>query len=234
MVCEGRFAGCSTVWERGPRAFVRVWPKKLPGNDPPSLSREAKSVEAHPEAQPEAASPEPNGNSERQGPEGAGPSPPPPTAGPLPVAVADDMRGQVFEWLHDSFDSLRSQLRVLSDAVSRQQRALDSMTEAGAAAERLSRLADVLPDRIGEAVYEAIAPRGAASDNGAGTGDGSDGSGRGTEDMGLGDAIGSSVGDPGPTHGRQPLASTARPPINRSGWQDRLLALRPAGSQSGG
>ncbi len=196
MVCEGQFAGCSTVWERGPWAFVPVWPSKPWGGDLPS-GREPEPVGASASAdraKADATSAEPNGNSDLHTPEGARPSPPP-TAAPLPVTAADDMRGQVFEWLHDSFESLRSQLRVLSDAVSRQERALDSMTEARAAAERLSRLADVLSDRTGDAVYGVSTSRGAGPDTGG---------------------------------------TTARAPINRSGWQEKLLALRPAGSQSGG
>jgi hypothetical protein len=72
------------------------------------------------------------------------------------VAAADERRGQVFQWLQDSFEGVSSQLRVLSDNLSRQQQALAGMTDAQEAAERLSRLADALPERIGAAVQEAL------------------------------------------------------------------------------
>ncbi len=76
---------------------------------------------------------------------------------PSVPARGEDERTQVFEWLQDSFDGVRSQLRVLSDALNRQQQTLDSLADAKAAADRVSQLADVLPDRIGEVIHEAVA-----------------------------------------------------------------------------
>jgi hypothetical protein len=78
---------------------------------------------------------------------------------PEPLAAAQtahQSRERVVGWLQDSFEGLSAQMRVLSDAVNRQQQVLGDMTEAQAAAARLSELADVLPERIGQAVYEAL------------------------------------------------------------------------------
>lgn len=81
-----------------------------------------------------------------------------PGAEPAPLAVLAEEQAQVSEWLQDSLDGMRAQLRVLSDAVNRQ-RAIAAFTESGAAAERFSDLANALPGRIGEAVREAVVPR---------------------------------------------------------------------------
>ena len=133
----------------------------------------------------------------------------PPASASFPVTAAEEARGRVFEWLQDSFESLQAELRVLSEAVDRQQRGLVALTGAGDAAGRLADLAEALPERIDEAVREALGHQGV--------------------DAG-GDPDQQRAGSTRLTT----LASTAQPPINRSGWQDRLLALRPAGSPSDG
>jgi len=87
----------------------------------------------------------------------AEPAEPELAAKPAPlVAASDERRGQIFEWLRDSFEGVNSQMRVLSDSVSRQQQVLAGMTDAEEAAARLSQLADALPERIGAAVKEAV------------------------------------------------------------------------------
>lgn len=73
-----------------------------------------------------------------------------------PAPAADERRGQIFEWLQQSFEGLNSQMRVLNDNVSRQQQALAEVSASHEAAGRLSQLADALPERIGAAVQEAV------------------------------------------------------------------------------
>ncbi len=128
-VCEGRFAGCPEVWAAGPREVTLVEPETSGVASPASVVSAFVSAEPPERSRVRAA-----------------PS----------TAPAGDARAQAFDWLQDSFDGLRSQLKVLSDAVSRQQQTLGSMGEAGATAERLAELADALPDRIGEAVRGAV------------------------------------------------------------------------------
>lgn len=128
-VCEGRFAGCPAVWAAGPREVSLVEPDAQSGASPAPVVSAFLSAE-----RPERSH----------------------LAGAPSAPEAGDARAQVFDWLQDSFEGLRSQLKVLSDAVGRQQQALGSMSEAGATAERLAELADALPDRIGEAVQGAM------------------------------------------------------------------------------
>ncbi len=73
-----------------------------------------------------------------------------------PVPAADERRSQIFEWLQQSFEGLNSQMRVLSDNLSRQQQALAEVSASHEEAGRLSQLADALPERIGTAVQEAV------------------------------------------------------------------------------
>ena len=162
---------------------------------------------------------------------------------PAAPALAADERGQVFEWLKDSFEGLHSQLRVLSDAVSRQQQALDHMSDARLAAERVSALADVLPERIGEAVHDAIKVR-------RSPGPGPDPTSRDSVEVsdqregltaGNGATTPVSPADQPPADEPTPdkqaagvrtqltgLASTVQSRLNRSGWQETLRSLRPA------
>ena len=73
-----------------------------------------------------------------------------------PAPAADERRSQIFEWLQQSFEGLNSQMRVLSDNLSRQEQALAEAAASRDAAGRLSQLADALPERIGAAVQEAV------------------------------------------------------------------------------
>ncbi len=202
VVCEGQFAGCATVWANGPRPVSLVRPEVQPtapgsGQRPSYLAEPVVGVGASPV--PSAA---------------ASPSP----AGP----AGTDVLG----WLQESFDGLHARLRVISDAVSRQQESLTSVSEVSAVAARLSELSDTLPDRIGEAVREALA------------------AGRSGEEGRLGPDGGAAmppaapVGPPAEASAdHQPpgirtqlttLASTIQSRLDRSGWQARLRALRPA------
>jgi len=73
-----------------------------------------------------------------------------------PAPAADERRSQIFEWLQQTFEGLNSQMRVLSDNLSRQEQALAEVSSSHEAAGRLSQLADALPERIGAAVQEAV------------------------------------------------------------------------------
>lgn len=133
-----------------------------------------------------------------------------PAGRPAPVvASADERRGQVFSWLKDSFDGVNSQLRVLSDNLSRQQQVLAGMTDAQAAASRLSQLADALPERIGAAVQEAV-----AAGQRSATGNQGDAAAGSIEDLPLGAdpdwraAVEDAVADL-----RQPTGATAADPL---------------------
>lgn len=191
VVCEGQFAGCSTVWAAGPREVVLSRPVtpvaeppvvnggSAPGfngkpapvvNDDsvlagsegaasvpisavqtawPGLAVHARSWRPTPQVAAHTGEPEPEPVAEPAEPELA--------AKPAPlVAASDERRSQIFEWLRDSFEGVNSQMRVLSDSVSRQQQVLAGMTDAEEAAARLSQLADALPERIGAAVKEAV------------------------------------------------------------------------------
>ena len=70
--------------------------------------------------------------------------------------------GEVLTWLRTAFDGVRSELRVLRDAVDRQQVVLANIAESQAAAERLVDIADGLPERIGDAVSDAVRFEGAS------------------------------------------------------------------------
>lgn len=162
VLCEGQFNGCATVWAAGPREVALVRPDAQAAN----LRSTTNGDLAPPANQgggsaPNSARPvtQPFGEGRRR----SWPNPPDPVEQPEKVAepapmvtAADERRGQVFEWLRDSFEGVNSQLRVLSDNLSRQQQVLGGMTEAQEAAERLSQLADALPERIGAAVQEAL------------------------------------------------------------------------------
>lgn len=140
IVCEGKFAGCASVWAAGPREVTLVRPaagEDLRPSRPNRLSRR----EGFPRrAAADVATAEPVDAVATS----AGP--------PATAAAADD----VLAWLRSAFEGVRSELRVLSDTVERQQRALAVVAESDQAAERLVQLADGLPDRIGGAVAEAL------------------------------------------------------------------------------
>ena len=149
---------------------------------------------------------------------------PEPQSQAAPVLRTDEERGQVFEWLQDSFDGLRSQLRVLNDAVSRQQDALGSLGEAEAIAERLAMLADVLPERIGDAVQEALASHPQAQGNGSVRGDVEV-----DEMVDVRDGNGSSGDDPRPADEAPPVAVAPPPPPA----PERVAAPEPADAPVG-
>ncbi|MDP8976582.1 MAG: hypothetical protein M3N28_09535 [Actinomycetota bacterium] len=162
VLCEGQFNGCATVWAAGPREVALVRPDAQAAK-PRSTTNGDLAAPAN-----EGPGSAPNGVEPVAQPFGAGrrrswSDPPDPVEQPEPVAepapivtAADERRGQVFEWLRDSFEGVNSQLRVLSDNLSRQQHVLAGMIDAQEAAGRLSQLADALPERIGAAVQEAV------------------------------------------------------------------------------
>ncbi len=77
---------------------------------------------------------EPNGDFERMAEEATRASATraslPPTGAHLPVVAAEEARGRVFEWLRESFEGLQAELRVLNEAVDRQQQRLSDLTGA--------------------------------------------------------------------------------------------------------
>jgi len=175
-VCEGQFNGCATVWAAGPREVVLVRP---------GARREERVLAAAPNwntdqmhtatSQMHTATSEVN-TATPEVHEVRAATREIHTAWPLtrtqarvrleapaaragatsPVPAADGMRGQIFEWLQDSFEGLNAQMRVLADNLNRQQQALAEVSDSHAAAGRLSQLADALPERIGAAVQEAV------------------------------------------------------------------------------
>jgi hypothetical protein len=69
---------------------------------------------------------------------------------------AGDARLEVLDWLRIAFDGVRVDIRSLRDTVGSGRAEVAAMKEAGRAAERLVELVDSLPERVGEAVVEAL------------------------------------------------------------------------------
>jgi hypothetical protein len=135
VVCGGKFTGCAAVWARGPREAPLLPPTGsdvLPGPEAPM----ALALRRHPLPEPETELLS--------------------RASTTAVATVDDDQSGDLQWLREAFEGMRAELRVLRDAVSRQEQTLAVRAEADAAAERLVALADELPDRIGLAVSEAV------------------------------------------------------------------------------
>lgn len=162
VVCEGQFNGCATVWAAGPRDVVLVRPDAEAGRQAAFAGAVVPPLPANGDAQAglgwpsEASPPTPPTEPVVQPPAAAARRRPLPPVDAGLVAAAGEGRSQVFEWLDDSFESVNSQLRVLADTLHRQHQALADMSDAQAAAGRLSQLADALPERIGAAVQEAV------------------------------------------------------------------------------
>lgn len=156
VACPGRFAGCATVWARGPRevrfsapatrisgrtqADTAVPPDALPDPAP------APEVAAADEPAAEPDPPAPRATRTRRA-----------TAANGHAAVAtDDGRAEILEWLRSTFDGVRSDIRALSDAVSRQQATLASFEEAAQSNALVVAATEALPARVGAAVAEAL------------------------------------------------------------------------------
>lgn len=128
VVCAGRFSACGAVWERGPRELTLASPVvvRRPG---PVSSRPGTGEKATPVVASEPAG----------------------AADP-----ADDGRGEVLEWLQSAFDGVRGDLSQVLQAVALQQQALAALSEAEGVTARLLELAEALPDRVCDAVADAI------------------------------------------------------------------------------
>ena len=141
--CPGRFAGCATVWARGPRPVKLAASASPPPAAPaPAPAPAAPSLD---EAEVIAAR-GPRIRTRIQGPAGNGHA---------EVAV-DDGRAEILEWLRSAFDGVRSDVRALTDAVSRQQATLASFDEAAQSNALVVAAAEALPARVGAAVAEAL------------------------------------------------------------------------------
>lgn len=159
--CPGRFAGCATVWARGPRELRLSRPAPatpVPGSAAPAPSapstarasgsrsggkartRPAVVAEPDPGAEPDAAK---------------APASSPTGNGHANVAM-DDGRAEILEWLRSTFDGVRSDIRALTDAVSRQQATLASFDEASQSNALVVAATEALPARVGAAVAEAL------------------------------------------------------------------------------
>ncbi|MDQ3679189.1 MAG: hypothetical protein M3378_01330 [Actinomycetota bacterium] len=211
VVCEGQFTGCATVWANGPREVVLARPDAQEAGPPPapSLDHATEAVGLPPllangeRRTVRTAWPLKEGQAMKVEPPAPAPEQVESQAETTPRRASDEARDQVFEWLQDSFEGLNSQIRVLSDAVSRQQQTLGTMTEAQAAAERLSQLADALPGRIGAAVQEAV-----------------------TAGRHLGGVKGSAQGDPvEPSAPQSSAPQSSAPPETAPGVRTRLNTL---------
>ncbi len=242
IVCEGQFKGCATVWAAGPRAVVLVRPEAradeqvlAPASASSDLARSVQTAWPLTDAQEGIwlkVSPPPADEQVGTVAEQVQTVVEVPAAEAAPVGPATKgARGQIFEWLQDSFEGLNSQLRVLSDNLSRQQQALAEMSDSHAAAGRLSELADALPERIGAAVQEAVTAGrrslAAEAEQVAELGEG----------VGLGKGSGTA---PGPEPELTPLAVTAEehwPPPERdwiSAVEEVMIDLRhPTGPERG-
>lgn len=148
VVCEGQFAGCATVWELGPREVVLVRPEAADPRFPSARNADdlpplggVNGEDPSSQTLPPISN---GGDGDLQ-----------PESGP-PVLAAEEARAHVFDFLKDSFEGLDAQVRVLADAVNRQQQTLSDMAEAREAAVQLSALAADLPERVGAAVREAV------------------------------------------------------------------------------
>lgn len=142
VVCEGRFAGCATVWAAGPREvpLARVASDDMAPANRPARSPAAPVID---EVSPIDVAPAPSRRLEAV------------AADRHPVDPGAD--ADVLAWLRSAFDGVRAELRVLGQAVDRQERAMARTAEASEAAARLAELADGLPERIAAAVTEALA-----------------------------------------------------------------------------
>ena len=126
VVCEGRFGGCATVWANGPRQVTLVRPQVLVGRARPAPPDKGPDAEPEPQRHPDA------------------------------VVSPDDGRVEVLEWLQGAFEGLRAELRVVHEALTRQEKALAALAEADSGIDRLLELAEGLPPRIGRAVSQAV------------------------------------------------------------------------------
>lgn len=148
--CPGRFAGCATVWARGPREvhFSAPAARRSGRADPPFPPGPEPEVAAvvGPAAEAEPASPAPRPARTRRT---------APANGHAEVAT-DDGRAEILEWLRSTFDGVRSDIRALSDAVSRQQATLASFEEAANSNALVVAATEALPARVGAAVAEAL------------------------------------------------------------------------------
>lgn len=138
--CPGRFAGCATVWARGPREVSFSAPAaRLSGRaGPPSPPA--------PEAVAPLDSPAPHPTRTRSEASANGHA----------EVATDDGRAEILEWLRSTFDGVRSDIRALSDAVSRQQATLASFEEAAQSNALVVAATQALPARVGAAVAEAL------------------------------------------------------------------------------
>lgn len=142
VVCEGLFDGCPDVWARGPRPVAF-----LAGTVP---AGRAGALNAGPAPQPQRQQqPPPRRSPLANGFSGA-PAPPLP---PQPMAGS---RADVLQWFEDAFDELRSELRVVVSAVTRQQAMLAELLDTREAELRVVMVAESLPELAGEAAAKAL------------------------------------------------------------------------------
>lgn len=121
-VCEGRFNACDTVWAHGPREVVRLRPTET------VLGRDRRRAGA-----PASAGDRSAGHSAANG------------------DAATEARAEVLEWLQNAFDGVRSDLRLVMEAVARQGAALEALADAepvGAKVSAALEALEALPERL--------------------------------------------------------------------------------------
>jgi hypothetical protein len=203
------------VWAAGPREVVLV----RPDSEAPNAfvrplranGQERSGISAHTEEQ-ERPSPRPP--SEQRAVEAT--AAPEPAAEPVvPVLASDEARGQILEWLERSFEGVNAHLRVLTDTLNRQQRALAELTDTQAAEGRLQ--ADMAPRWSDDWGVDDL-----PADH--------------LEDLPLPDPVEAPRYEPDRPNGApkaheeqsrvvETEPATLHAPDNRSGWQEKLRSL---------